>query len=449
MQVIQSQLGITRTLSDTNKHLLVRKSHSLIKPIAVREPLIRPSRLFLSRKSKKSSNPVIGYENWNEGGLANESILTDYSEVNYSNDTSSNLINLQEFDGINPIITAINNDDTENIINQKSQKQNTKKQNNTKKKINKTKAATKIQKKSQSKVKTKTNNHNSNINNSEFNSSQNINSLFSTEEFSTKSIQQQITDTNTNTNNKTRAKHSSSIIDDASDNQINPSFLQLDENQNTQLFAETDLSDSENQESKLISDNHLDLFTSESSTVQKSQNPALSNQNKNLDIDIDIDIELNAKKLDNNLTLPSQNIDKSSSQEKLSDITAEDTSKHENTAKNPDITSPTLEEASTVINDFSSHQDDNNQNSIISDTNFSISNPIEQAEIPLEKIISTSNNQNFSVDSQSQSIITNPQGIETNQFISAENQEIPSKLHPDISNTDIHRKELLEDKNIN
>ncbi|MGB3637140.1 MAG: hypothetical protein WBA39_06050, partial [Rivularia sp. (in: cyanobacteria)] len=82
-------------MSDTNKHLLSRKSnsiscgkwhHSRIKPIGVQEPLIKPSRLFLSRKYNRSLNPLVAYDNWDEGGLANDSILTDYSQVNYSSE---------------------------------------------------------------------------------------------------------------------------------------------------------------------------------------------------------------------------------------------------------------------------------------------------------------------------------------------------------------------------
>ncbi|NJO59791.1 MAG: hypothetical protein HC836_16265 [Richelia sp. RM2_1_2] len=384
MQVIQSQLGITRILSDVNKHLLSRKSnyiscgkwhHSIIKPIGVQEPLIKASRLFLSRKYNKSLNPLVPYTNWDEGGLANDSMLTDYSVVNYSNDFFDNITKIkindindvQEFGDSNSSVTQ--NNDIDNIISKKSQQSNTKKQNSNK---SKTKTSTKPAKKSKSKVKSKNNPKNNNVN-----------SQTSVESLSKENIQQKNIDI-------------SSITDGNLDPKINSSFLQDDDlqvveyednNHNTQFLREPNSFDSENREAILISDNTSNLFNSESPIVENSDNDILLNQTQNINVN-------------------------------------------------------TTEEASALVNYFSTHQENNNQDSINYDSSFPIPDTTKQAEIPLDKLITTSN-------SQSQPTITTTIETQNNQFVSAENQENQNNIYPEIVNSDIQKAEFLKSQNLN
>lgn len=419
MQVIQSQLGITRILSDVNKHLLSRKSnyiscgkwhHSIIKPIGVQEPLIKASRLFLSRKYNKSLNPLVPYTNWDEGGLANDSMLTDYSEVNYSNDIFDNITKTknhgingaQKIDNSNPNSVTQNNNYIDNIISKKSQQSNIKKQHS-----NKTKTSTKPAKKSKLKEKSKNNPKNNNLN-----------SQTSVESFSKENIHQKNTDI-------------SSTTDGNSDPKIDSSFLQLDDsqvleyednNQNTQVLEKPDLFENKNREAKLNSDNTSNLFTYESSIVEKSGNNILLNPTQ---------INVNTVKSDNkdnNNIIESKSINQLSSKENLSDIKTEELSKNitneltENKSVTHDITSSTAEEAS---------EDKNNQDLINSDSSFPIPDTTKQAEIPLDKLITTTTE------------------TQNNQFVSVENQEDKNNIYPEIVNSDIQKAELLRSQNLN
>ncbi|MGB3641730.1 MAG: hypothetical protein WBA39_29760, partial [Rivularia sp. (in: cyanobacteria)] len=247
-----------------------------------------------------------------------------------------------------------------------------------------------------------------------------------------------------------------------------------DKNQNTQFLGELDSFDTQNLKPKLISDNIPNLLTSESSIVEKTNNITLSNKN----------INQNATESDNNIILESSSITEDNSETKIDSLFLQDDNsqvveyedKNQNTQflgeldsfdiqnrkaelisdntsnlltsessiveQTNNITSPTVEEPSTLVNDFSNNQNNNNRDSINYDSNFPIPDTTKQAEIPLDNIISTSN-------SQSQPITSTTSGTQTTQFISVENQDNQSNLYPDIVNSDIQKKYFLESQTLN
>ena len=456
MIVIQSQLGITNFLGNANKHLLARKSHAFIKSIGIPTPLIKPSHIFLSRKYKKSLNPVINNENWDEGGLANESILTDYTQVNYPNHVSENLTHTQNNDinettkildnhDINPIITEEKKQQEEiNLVNKKSHKSHINKKNRSKLKT-KVKTASKSNTKTQPKIKPK---QNDDIN------LQTTVDKFSIEENQSKNIHINTQDDLSITNNN------SDLLKTDSDIEV---LKNIDNNQVTQFKTENDSGN----------ENHApNSFTSEVSIIEDNQNHIETN---------------NKTELNHPLNLESQ---ESFTPEKSSHIEAEEISENftdeliEKKSVNPENSPSIVEEPSILVNDFNNQQDSNNQTSIINNVDFPISETTSQTEILSDNVDSVDDNQLFSVDDSSQPIITNQNEIENpkiqadtdftaskisdsskpiempsdnitsiinNQpepIITTQNElENPQKstnLHPDISNSNIQNKEALD-----
>jgi len=420
---MRSPLGITTLISNASQHLLAGKSDYIFcnrwhnyfsKPIGFQRPLIKISRLFLSRKYNRYRNNFIDTD-----GLVNESLLTDYSEANYSSDIFENAEDntSSEFESRGydkPLLSNAGHNHVDNTVSKKSHKV-------------KNQRYTKIENKAKSKV--------DKIKYNEFIDDDNTSLQASTEPSIVENNQDKLTKISIHN----MSQHNYSITENIAPHEslvVNHSVNNFQDD-----FSQHDLlnQDKTTENTELISERESNPFNSESSTfynsdtrdsdIDNDQNISSSPVNKPL-----VSQENGQKPSNLDVNIAKENIQK---QELVNLPTFNQLSETENLS--PNIPNFITEKVSHPIDDSIRHQDDNIQESIINSQEIPISDVTQLVEKPLEKITSDSNNQinllqrdsnqEVAVGSKSQAAKQTTSEIPTNQPVSTDNLIQPQTLN--------------------
>ena len=435
---MRSPLGITTLISNASQHLLAGKSdyifcnrwhNYLSKPIAFQRPLITTSRLFLSRKYNRYRNNFIDTD-----GLVNESLLTDYSEANYSNDifenAGNNTISELESRGYDkPLLSNAGHNHLDNTVSEKSHKVKNKRYKKTE-----NKATSKVDK----------------IKSNELIDDTNTSLQASTEPSIVENNQDKLT--------KTSIHNASQNNYSITENIVPHESLVVNHNLNNfqDDFSQHDLFNQDNttENTELISEKQSNPFKSESSTFYNSDTSdadiLINNETNEYISSIDNDHNIssspgnkplvsqeNCKKPSNlDANIAKGNIQK---QELVNLPTFNQLSETETENISPNIPNFITEKVSHPIDDSIRYQDNNIQEPVINSQEIPISDVTQPAEKPLGKIISDSNNQinllqrdsnqEVAVNSKSQAAKQTTSEIPTNQPVSADNFIQPQTLN--------------------